>query len=101
MSFDQAKKWVDELKTSGNDAMIFLVGNKCDLEESRVITKEEAESYARSISVEYIETSAKMDININELFDQMARKLPKTDSGLVDSDDVMIQRKNDQKKGCC
>ena len=101
-SFAQAKKWIDELRTTGNEALIFLVGNKCDLEESRVITKEEAQTYARSLSIEYTETSAKMNINITELFENIARKLPKNEKGLVDRDEVVITGdKTSTKNGCC
>ncbi|EKE42471.1 hypothetical protein ENUP19_0260G0013 [Entamoeba nuttalli] len=101
-SFIQAKKWIDELRGSGNEAVIFLVGNKCDLADSRVITKEEAEGYARSLSIDYIETSAKANINVNELFDQIARKLPRNEKGLIDPDEVVISNnKNENKKGCC
>ncbi|ELP83675.1 rab5, putative [Entamoeba invadens IP1] len=100
-SYAQAKKWVDELRESANDTMIFLVGNKCDLEGSRSVTKEDAEAYARSISVDYIETSAKSNINVSELFDLVARKLPKTEKGLIDQDEVVISNRNGQKKGCC
>ncbi|KAL7716249.1 Rab family GTPase [Entamoeba marina] len=99
-SYVQSKKWVDELRQAGNEAMMFLVGNKVDMESDRVVTKEDGESYARELSIDYIETSAKENININELFEQIARKLPKTEKGLVDPDDVIISKSN-TRKGCC
>jgi GTPase SAR1 family protein len=41
-----------------------LVGNKCDLEDQRVISKEEAEKLAKINNLTYIETSAKSNINV-------------------------------------
>jgi len=99
-SFIQAKKWVDELKESGNEAMIFLVGNKCDLDNERTVPLEEAQTYSRSMSIDYMETSAKTNVNVTELFDLIARKLPRTENGLVDPDEVIITDKK-KRKGCC
>lgn len=43
-----------------------LVGNKCDLERERIISKARAQEFARQSHVEYIETSALMNINVAE-----------------------------------
>merc|ERR1711920_633073 len=46
-SFERAKKWVDELKTTGSaDCVIALAGNKVDLEARREVLKQEASTYA-------------------------------------------------------
>ena len=47
---------------------IIIVGNKCDLENERKVSKEEAESYGKNIGVMTIETSALNGINVNEAF---------------------------------
>ena len=39
--------------------VLALVGNKIDLEESRVVKKTEAEEYAKSLGLAYMEVSAK------------------------------------------
>ena len=44
---------------------IILVGNKCDLENERQVTKEEANQKATALKAKYIETSALTDINKN------------------------------------
>ena len=44
---------------------IILVGNKCDLENERQVTKEEANQKATAWKAKYIETSALTDINKN------------------------------------
>ena len=51
-----------------NEAMklpIVLVGNKCDLEKERKVSKEQAENYAISVGAKYYETSALNDLNGN------------------------------------
>ena len=45
-----------------------LVGNKCDLERERIISPEEGEELANILNCSYFETSAKEDVNINEVF---------------------------------
>ena len=45
-----------------------LVGNKCDLEEKRQVTKERGKQLADSYRIPFIETSAKNNENIEKLF---------------------------------
>lgn len=50
-----------------------LVGNKCDHNEARVISTEQAQALADQLGVPYIETSAKSNINVEEAFITLAR----------------------------
>uniref|UniRef100_A0AAV2IX31 Ras-related protein Rap-1b n=1 Tax=Knipowitschia caucasica TaxID=637954 RepID=A0AAV2IX31_KNICA len=51
------------------DVPMILVGNKCDLEEERVVAKESGLGLARQWnSCAFLETSAKSKINVNEIF---------------------------------
>ena len=45
-----------------------LIGTKCDLEEDRVISKEEAESLAADNNMMYFETSARSNIKVQDAF---------------------------------
>merc|ERR1711920_846413 len=83
-SFDAAKSWVVELQST--DTLIALAGNKSDLDASRVIDSAEARKYADSMNILYMETSAKSGQNVNELFHEIAVRLPK-------------QSKDDEDKG--
>lgn len=77
-SFERAKKWVDELKTTGSsDCVIALAGNKVDLESRREVLKHDAAQYCDQNQLHFMETSAKSNINVRELFLAIARKLPK------------------------
>ena len=60
---------------SWENARIILVGNKCDLTESRAITMEEANEIAESLGVQYFETSAKDNINIKQTFDALVDEI--------------------------
>lgn len=47
---------------------MILVGNKCDLEDERVVGKEQGQNLARQWSnCAFLETSAKSKINVNEV----------------------------------
>uniref|UniRef100_A0A6B2G913 Ras-related protein Rap-1b (Trinotate prediction) n=1 Tax=Myxobolus squamalis TaxID=59785 RepID=A0A6B2G913_MYXSQ len=54
---------------------IIIVGNKCDLESERDVSKQEAETYARSKNLSYLEASAKTRINIDKIFTDLVRKI--------------------------
>jgi len=102
-SFTKAQSWVKELQRQGDDKIIIaLAGNKCDLESSREVTFDDAKSYADSNGIFAIETSAKTDQNVSELFVEIARRLPKethsgNDKGGVDFNELPVH----QKEGCC
>eukprot|EP01065_Artemidia_motanka_P036049 TRINITY_DN43951_c0_g1_i1.p1 TRINITY_DN43951_c0_g1~~TRINITY_DN43951_c0_g1_i1.p1 ORF type:complete len:204 (+),score=52.72 TRINITY_DN43951_c0_g1_i1:76-687(+) len=76
-TFGRAKNWVGELQRSGDAAVIIaLAGNKCDLADRRAVDEGEARAYAEEKGLLFMETSAKNNHNVNELFLAIARKLP-------------------------
>lgn len=47
---------------------MILVGNKCDLEDERVVGKEQGQNLARQwCNCAFLESSAKSKINVNEV----------------------------------
>ena len=67
-SFKNIDFWLDKYKESENFdnlSPLFLVGNKCDKE--RAITKKEIYNYISKNGLIYVETSAKFDVNIDNL----------------------------------
>lgn len=79
-SFPAVREWVSELnKNTSGSIVLAIAGNKCDLEELREVKTEEAQSYATDIGGIFVETSALTAINVKELFESIARKLPVED----------------------
>ena len=78
-SFDDLEIWIKDLKlNSSPDIKIFLIGNKNDLENERVITKQMGEKFKEEYELDlFMETSAKTGYNAQELFIEAAKILYK------------------------
>ncbi|CAL5970080.1 Ras-related_protein Rap-1b [Hexamita inflata] len=92
-SFDDCSKLRSQIlriKEKENVPMV-LVGNKCDIEERDVTTKE-GEELAKTFNCDFIESSAKENINISEIFVKIVKKVKASQ----EADGV----KKPKKKGC-
>ena len=114
-SFEDVNKWYEQAqKESSKEVSIILVGNKCDLENERKVSKEKGEEKARALNCPFFETSALSKLKIDDIFNEMVNNIfdrtggPKND----DDDDIEIVNENDKavslkteqpeaKKGCC
>ena len=68
-SFEGAKSWVRELKLYGQpNVVIALAANKCDLDQYRLVSQQEGQTYARENDMPYFETSAKTAHNVRRMF---------------------------------
>jgi len=78
-SFLHAETWLNDLKNQSNpNVRVFLVGNKSDLENERVVTKEEAEKFKTEKKLDkFIETSAKTGENARNALLEAAKLLYK------------------------
>ena len=75
-SFTNLKTWVKSIKEEcGKSMQMIIVGNKCDLDDERVIEKEKALEYAEEEKVEYIETSSKTGENVQKAISQLCEKV--------------------------
>ena len=76
-SFEDIEQWLKELKTYSNpDIKVFLIGNKVDLENERVISKNEGETFANDNNFFlFMETSAKTGFNAQNIFIEAAKIL--------------------------
>jgi len=77
-SYDGAKTWVNELRRRGDPSIVIcLCGNKADMRDRRKVDAEEAREYAAEGGMLFVETSAKDSSNIERLFLDVARKVPR------------------------
>ena len=68
-SFESVESWVEECKSYNNQNIhLVLVGNKNDLEDKRVISKERGEKLALKFGMRFFESSALTGDNINQIF---------------------------------
>ncbi len=63
------------MKELSGDVPFIIVGNKLDKSEEREVSEEEGRKFAKKYGVDYIETSAKNDMNVNKAFELLAIKI--------------------------
>ncbi|XP_053441502.1 ras-related protein Rap-1b isoform X3 [Nycticebus coucang] len=71
-------KDTDDVSLLSNKYIVpmILVGNKCDLEDERVVGKEQGQNLARQWNnCAFLESSAKSKINVNEIFYDLVRQI--------------------------
>lgn len=118
-TFESVDRWYNEMrKTADPNISIILVGNKCDLDSQRQVSKEAGEEKAKTLNMPFFETSALANIQIEKVFNSMIEdihekysKLQKNDGDGDDFDFVknngvdLIKNNNQQvekeKKTCC
>ena len=75
-SFKNVKKWYDIItRVALPNIILILVGNKVDLTTSRVISTEEGMELAKQLNIYYMETSAKTNQNIENVFEWIALQI--------------------------
>ena len=113
-SFKHAENWLNELKAQANpNVKVFLVGNKSDLENERVVSKEDGEKFKEEKNLDkFIETSAKTGENARNVLLEAAKLLYKgylkAKNNLGDMKDNQkgdrLEKKKQKNKGnkkCC
>lgn len=76
-SFLKAQQWLKDLEREflPGEVVVMLVGNKTDLSEEREVTFEEGKEFAESQSLLFMETSARLNHQVTEVFSAIAREL--------------------------
>ena len=97
-SFKQIKNWYNFVMKNkdGDSPLIYLVGNKIDKIEDRVVSDEEGKSLANDLNMKYFDVSAKTGKNVNVLFDDIVNSLIKKYP--IDKIDVKKREKKDNIK---
>ncbi|XP_036336507.1 ras-like protein 2 [Rhagoletis pomonella] len=74
-SFDEIPKFQKQiLRVKDRDEFpMLMVGNKCDLEQQRQVSLDEAQTISRNLLIPYIECSAKLRVNVDQAFHELVR----------------------------
>ena len=94
-TFEGVKSWITQAKSTTHleSYQMIIVGNKCDCsEDEREIMIDELKEEAKKNNCEYIETSAKEDINVKEMFNTLI-------SNLTANADSLIEKEPAENKG--
>lgn len=116
-SFIHVSKWVNNIrKNSPTSVKQVLLGNKCDVEDSRrVIERDRGTVLAQELNMPFLETSAKLDHNISTAFELLTTLIMgdsaeseeggiQISNGNCDSSTLNRDRASDVKKkrrSCC
>ena len=77
-SFDVLSGWINMIKENNkNVKLIYLIGNKMDLEESRKISQEEGKIFAKDNNLRFFEVSCKTGEGISEFLDDLRNEITK------------------------
>jgi Ras-related protein Rab-2A len=110
-TFYDVTSWLQDCRDMCyKNILIYLIGNKSDLEEKRQVTYEEGKKFAQDNNLVFYETSALNGNNIEEIFNQSASQLvQKLEAGELKDDfnnsGIKVFKSNEgekkKKKGCC
>ena len=112
-SFESIDRWVNDLTAAADKKItIVVIGNKCDLEDQRQITKEQGEEKSAKLEVAFLETSALSGENLDKAFELMMNEIYKkcheemlaeNDLEIIDGGKDINLKKNEntEKKKCC
>ncbi|KAJ5077760.1 ras-related protein rab-11c [Anaeramoeba ignava] len=104
-SFERLDDWVREFKEQSElNAIPMIIGNKCDLEKEREISKEMGENFAKENGLSFIETSAKDGTNVEYAFRTLIEEIYNVLAKKKYEDDplkIINPHYQKQKKGCC
>ncbi|XP_061776836.1 ras-related protein Rab-8A-like isoform X1 [Nerophis ophidion] len=75
-SFDNIKNWIRNIEEhASSDVEKMVLGNKCDINDKRQVSKERGEKLALEYGIKFMETSAKANINVETAFLTLARDI--------------------------
>jgi len=105
-SFDNIARWLRNIdEHASEDVIKMLLGNKCDMSDRRVVSKECGERIAIEHQIRFLETSAKANIHIDKAFYDLAEEILDNTPNQVGPEAHAIRPGNNESNsnrfGCC
>ena len=102
-SFLDLPEWIKEFRgTAGNNPLIFIVGNKADLEDQIKVEQDEISKFAEKEGYIFFITSAVSGLNVDFLFQTIAEQIVRAsqcNQPRIETDINLNHKK--QNKSCC
>jgi Ras-related protein Rab-18 len=110
-TFEALDQWLREMEVycpgGGREVVKLLVGNKVDM--NAVVSREEAEDWARARGMLFLEASAKSNIGVSQAFEEVVEKILDNPALLVNTAPgkpavgvgLNPQQKEAEGGGCC
>ena len=107
-TFNNVTNWMKDVKENSNkegkesDIALYLIGNKID-KPDRVVSKETAETQAKSLGMKYFEVSCKINMNIPEVMARMIMECHMKANHIDNCFKLSTAKAKEEKKkgGCC
>ncbi len=96
-SFLNLENWIKMIKENVNPKLLCMIGNKEDLVDQRQVTLEEVIKFSNKYELKYLETSAKTNFGIEDLFTYIAERLY-DDTIKIRNFDKQTKKRNSSKK---
>lgn len=91
--------WYEQVHNYGKKDVIYAIAaNKSDMYEERQVTDDEGENFAKKIGGIFSSTSAKDDVGINQLFDEIGQKILNKKNFSFNTKEKKVNMKKDVKK---
>ncbi|CRK96488.1 CLUMA_CG010006, isoform A [Clunio marinus] len=79
-SFQSLNSWIEDIQNYSSNPTIMIVGNKIDQPDLRAVQRRDGKKFADSKQMLFAETSAANDINVDLIFEEVAKKILATNS---------------------
>ncbi|KAF9951896.1 GTP-binding protein [Mortierella alpina] len=91
-SFSNIRNWFSNIEQHASEGVNkILIGNKCDMPDKKVISKDQGQALADEFGIKFLETSAKSNICVEEAFFSLARDIKKR---MIDTQTNQTQNPN-------
>ena len=103
-SFEHVRDWVEKIKEETSEGIIiYLVANKIDQTNKRIITNADGNKIAEESKIKYFETSAKTATGVTEVFESLVKEMDDyyMSRHKEEMETIHLNKNDKNKKKCC